>query len=47
MAREARSLAVLNQFPEQEPVLGGKAQAGPASCRDGPDEVVLASPWKQ
>lgn len=34
MAKEARSLAAPNPFPEQEPVLGGKAQAGPASCRD-------------
>lgn len=44
-AREARYLSALNPFPEQEPVLGGKAQAGPASCPDGPDEAVRASPW--
>lgn len=38
-------MAVLNPFPEQEPVQGGKAQAGPASCWDGLGEAVLVSPW--
>lgn len=44
--REARSPAELNPLPEQEPVQGGKVQAGPASCwDDGLGESVLVSPW--
>lgn len=45
MAKEARSLEILGPFPEQVPVQGGKAQAGPVSCQDGPGKAVFVSGW--
>lgn len=38
-------MTVLNPFPEKEPAQGGKVQAGPASCQDGPGKVVFVSPF--